>query len=213
MPSAFPASYDALSNPIPDDPLASGTVPHATQHANLNDIVEAMQAKIGLGPVPGGPSTGPAVLRRTSLDHSDWGQIQTGDLADGAITGLKIGTGEITTTQILNGTILDADISGSAAIALTKLAHVGAGNVLKSTGSANVGGQVVNADIAAAAAIAYSKLALSGQITNADLAGGIVGTKLAGDTLTAAQIAANAVGSSELADGAIARYSQINNDI
>ena len=220
MPSAFPASFDNLTNPIPDDPLASGTVPHATQHTNLNDIVEAMQAKIGLGPVPGGPSTGPAVLRRTAPNMSDWGQVQSGDLADGAITGVKIGTGEITTTHILNGTIQDIDIAAAAAIALSKLAHVGAGNVLKSNGSANIGGQVVNADVAAAAGIILSKIAggaagliksngsvlTSGnQLAAVDVPNGLItGTMIADATITNADIADGQVSSSKIQDRTIA---------
>ena len=204
MPSAFPASFDNLTNPIPDDPLASGTVPHATQHTNLNDIVEAMQGKIGLGPAPGGPGVAPGVLRRTAPNMSDWGLVQSGDLADGAITGVKIGTGEITTTQILNGTIQDVDIAAAAAIALSKLAHVGAGNVLKSNGSANVGGQVVNADVAAAAAIALSKIAggtaglikSNGSILTAG--NQLASSDIPNDLITGAHIAPGAISNSEL---------------
>ena len=90
MPSSFPTSFDALTNPLPDSPLASATVPHATQHTNLNDIIEAIQVKIGLGPAPGGPGASAAVLRRTATNSSGWGQVLTADIADAQISAIKI---------------------------------------------------------------------------------------------------------------------------
>lgn len=44
----YPASLDSFSNPVATDPMNSATVPHATQHANLNDAVEALEAKVGV---------------------------------------------------------------------------------------------------------------------------------------------------------------------
>ena len=44
----FPTSLDSFSNPVATDPMNSATVPHATQHANLNDAVEALEAKVGI---------------------------------------------------------------------------------------------------------------------------------------------------------------------
>lgn len=57
-------------------------------------------------------------------------------------------------TQIIDGTILNAQIGASAGIVYSKL---------------NLTGGIVNADINASAAIAYSKLALTGSIVNADV--------------------------------------------
>lgn len=70
---------------------------------------------------------------------------------------------------IKSGTIIDADINSSAAIAYSKLALVGS---------------VVNADISSSAAIAYSKLSLTGAIVNADInaSAAITRTKLAAGT-------------------------------
>jgi hypothetical protein len=39
---------DTLTNPTPTDPLNSPSVPHAAQHANANDAIEALQAKVGI---------------------------------------------------------------------------------------------------------------------------------------------------------------------
>ena len=59
MTTNFPTSVDAFTNPSATDAMDSVTVPHATQHANLNDAVEALQAKVGVD--------GSAVT--TSLDY------------------------------------------------------------------------------------------------------------------------------------------------
>lgn len=48
MASTFPTSLDNLVNPTVSDYLNSTTVPHATQHATLNDAVEALEAKVGV---------------------------------------------------------------------------------------------------------------------------------------------------------------------
>lgn len=45
MATNFPTSLDALTNPTSSDSLASPS--HSSQHANVNDAVEALQAKVG----------------------------------------------------------------------------------------------------------------------------------------------------------------------
>jgi hypothetical protein len=66
----------------------------------------------------------------------------------------------------LSNSIVDADVSSTAAIAYSKLA---------------LAGSIVDADVSATAAIAYSKLALTGSVVDADISAsaGIVDTKLA----------------------------------
>jgi hypothetical protein len=48
MASTYPTSLDSLTNPTVSDYLNSTTVPHATQHSDLNDAVENLQAKVGI---------------------------------------------------------------------------------------------------------------------------------------------------------------------
>lgn len=48
MATDFPAALDNFTNPSGTDQLGSSTVPHATQHGNLNDAVEALEAKVGI---------------------------------------------------------------------------------------------------------------------------------------------------------------------
>ncbi len=107
-------------------------------------------------------------------------------------------TGTVTNTMLagsiaygklsLTGTIVNADVSTSAAIAYSKLNLAGTiTNADVSTTAAiaysklNLAGTIVNADVNASAAIAYSKLALSNSITNSDInaSAAIVDSKLA----------------------------------
>jgi hypothetical protein len=46
MATNFPTSLDALTNPQGTDSVAA--VPHAAQHANANDAIEALQARVGV---------------------------------------------------------------------------------------------------------------------------------------------------------------------
>lgn len=109
-----------------------------------------------------------------------------------AVTGTAVTTGDtgtVTSTMILDGTIANADISTSAAIAISKLAAGTAGQVIlaNATGVATyvtpsgdvswdssgnvqiVANTIVNADINSAAAIVYSKLSLANTIVNTDI--------------------------------------------
>ena len=45
MATSFPTSLDTLTNPTSSDSLSSPS--HSSQHANVNDAVEALQAKVG----------------------------------------------------------------------------------------------------------------------------------------------------------------------
>jgi hypothetical protein len=46
--TTWPSSPDALANPLTTDPMTAAAVPHATQHANINDILEALEAQLGI---------------------------------------------------------------------------------------------------------------------------------------------------------------------
>jgi hypothetical protein len=50
MSTQYPNALDNFINPSPTDTLNSGLVPHAQQHANLNDAMEAIQTVLGLNP-------------------------------------------------------------------------------------------------------------------------------------------------------------------
>ncbi len=95
MASSYPSSADALSNPASGDALSTG---HAAQHANANDAIEAIEATLGLNP-QGGSATVKA--RLDVIEAADW----------------------VTSTRILDGTIVNGDISASAAIDPSKVAQ------------------------------------------------------------------------------------------
>ena len=59
MSTNFPSALDTFTNPNGSDSLNAAAVPHAEQHANANDAIEALQAKVGVN--------GSAVA--TSLDY------------------------------------------------------------------------------------------------------------------------------------------------
>jgi hypothetical protein len=50
MSTQYPNSLDNFINPTATDTLNSSTVPHADQHSNLNDAVEAVQTVLGINP-------------------------------------------------------------------------------------------------------------------------------------------------------------------
>ena len=50
MTTQYPGGIDDFANPTAGDPLDSTTVPHATQHANINDAVEAVERELGTNP-------------------------------------------------------------------------------------------------------------------------------------------------------------------
>jgi len=47
MPTSYPSNIDNFSNPTATDTLDSATVPHASQHTNINDAVEAIETALG----------------------------------------------------------------------------------------------------------------------------------------------------------------------
>lgn len=49
--SAYPTGYDAFTNPAGSDPLnTAGAKLHSTQHGQVNDAIEAIEAELGLSP-------------------------------------------------------------------------------------------------------------------------------------------------------------------
>jgi len=77
----------------------------------------------------------------------------------------QVTTGVIASDEILNDSIVNADVNSAAGIAYTKL---------------NVNDSIVNADVKTTAAIVYSKLSLADSVVNADIktTAAIASTKL-----------------------------------
>jgi hypothetical protein len=100
MATNFPASLDTLTNPTSSDSLSSPS--HSAQHANVNDAVEALQAKVG--------ADSSAVT--SSLDYKV-AQLES-DVA-GLVTGKILQVVSTTKTDTFSASLAegaDADVTG-----------------------------------------------------------------------------------------------------
>jgi hypothetical protein len=112
------------------------------------------------------------------------------------VTGTVITTGDsgtITSAMIASGTIVNADINASAAIALSKLATGALPTGITIASGNIVDGSIVNADINASAAIADTKLgtiATAGKIADSALPA-TISSNITGNAATATNLSSN----------------------
>lgn len=149
--------------------------------------------------------TDPTLNRTITFPDRTGTVVTSGDT--GTVTNTML-AGSIAYSKLsITGSVVNADISNSAAIAYSKLNL--AGNIINADISPtaaiaysklNVAGSIVNADIAAGAAIAYSKLSLSNSISNADISASaaIADSKLA-TISTAGKVSGDAITSGTIA--------------
>lgn len=115
MATNFPTSLDALTNPQGTDSVAA--VPHAAQHANANDAIEALQARVGVtgSAIATSLTNRIAVLEGQSVDTETIQDIVGGMVSGNTETDLTVtyddGTGKlnfaaganlVTTTSLTN---------------------------------------------------------------------------------------------------------------
>jgi len=92
----FPTSLDTLTNPASGNTLDNPS--HSVQHSDANDILEALEAKVGIGTSTAGSATaGHALVASTG----------------GTTTWTTIGTAGITSGTATNGQVLTANGSGA----------------------------------------------------------------------------------------------------
>lgn len=96
MAITYPTTLDALTNPVSTDLTNSVTVPHATQHADLNDAVEAIEAELGTLP-KGSSATVKARLELADLRNTGYTTVATA-------AGTTTLTASSTHTQFMTGT-------------------------------------------------------------------------------------------------------------
>ena len=70
MAISFPTSLDNFTNPSSGNTLDSPS--HSLQHSDINDAVEALEAKLGIGASPAGSATSGDVLTISSAGSSAW---------------------------------------------------------------------------------------------------------------------------------------------
>ena len=167
----------------------------------------------------------PGTLDVTNAATFDSTVAVAGALTKGGSNVVTVGdTGTVTSIMLLDGTIVDADINASAAIAYSKLATLTSGNIVLGnsanvatstavTGDVTIGdtgvtaissGVIVDADINASAAIAYSKLAAltSGNIVLGSSASVATSTPITGD-VTISNTGVTAIAAGVIADADI----------
>jgi hypothetical protein len=96
----YPGSLDAISNPDPTTGLAA--LSHAAQHTLVNDIIEAIEAKLGIGAAS--PAAG-TVLKGGAGGSTLFGQIGTAEIANNAITSSQIADNTIVNGDLANGAV------------------------------------------------------------------------------------------------------------
>lgn len=162
-----------------------------------DDLVKVAPVFVGTSAPNASPASGGASGNSVG---EQWLDTTGGDYVVKVYDGTAWRSPVITSSLIKDGTIVDADINASAAIALTKL---GAG-ALPSTVTVNsdniTNGSIVNADISSSAAIALAKLETgalpSGITVNSD--------NIVDDSIVDADINASAaIALSKLATGAL----------
>jgi hypothetical protein len=75
MATNFPTSLDNFINPTTSNTLDSPS--HSGQHSDLNDAIEAVEAKLGIGSSPAGSATANQVLMQTTGGTTTWSNITT----------------------------------------------------------------------------------------------------------------------------------------
>jgi hypothetical protein len=70
MAISFPSSLDNFTNPTDTDPMSNPS--HPLQHSDLNDAVEALEAKLGVGASPAGSATTNQVLTASTGGTTTW---------------------------------------------------------------------------------------------------------------------------------------------
>jgi hypothetical protein len=103
MASDFPASLDAFPDPLVNSPLNSPS--HAVLHQDVNDAVEKIEVKLGVGVSPASGASAGAVLMADGAGSTQWASI-TAD--------------EIDSTGVLAQRVLAADGAGGAAWVLNE---------------------------------------------------------------------------------------------
>jgi hypothetical protein len=114
----YPSSLDTFTNPTSSDSLNSPS--HSDQHANANDAIEALEAKLGIGASPAGSAVAGSVLVASSGGTSTWTTVGTAGInATGGSAGYVLTSANGTaSTWSPSGVVVPVVSAGTAAYTL-----------------------------------------------------------------------------------------------
>jgi hypothetical protein len=87
----FPTSLDNFTNPVSGNTLDSPS--HSLQHSDINDAVEAMQRKVGVGTAVAGSASAGQVLTISAAGTSTWSTPSASGLTQVVPTSVAVGSG------------------------------------------------------------------------------------------------------------------------
>ena len=87
----FPTSLDNFTNPSSGNTLDSPS--HSLQHSDINDAVEALERKVGLGTAVAGSASAGQVLTISAAGTSTWSTPTPGGLVQIVPTSVAVGAG------------------------------------------------------------------------------------------------------------------------
>jgi hypothetical protein len=162
--------------------LAAGAVNSAALGAGA-----VTAGKIAAGTIVNADVSGTAAIAYSKLNLGS--SLVSGDFSAGAVNTAALGANSVTAAKIAAATITNTEVSGTAAIAYSKLnlgsslvsGDFSAGAVNTAALGANAvtaakiaAGTITNSEISGTAAVAYSKLNLTGALSSTDFAAGSV---------------------------------------
>jgi hypothetical protein len=176
--SNFPTSLDNFTNPSSGNTLDSPS--HSLQHSDINDAVEALEAKLGIGVSPAGSATSGQVLTISAAGTSTWSTPTPGGLVlintTSFSTSSAVSLPNNTFTSTYNGYFFTFNIVGSTALNITgKLRSGGVDNSSTIYGQTSWSGSSSVAASGVASATSWSAL---GQAYDADMKRNIVSMTL-----------------------------------
>lgn len=153
MTTAFPTALDALSNPTGVQNLDNPD--HASQHANINDAMEAVQAKVGISAST--PTSG-NLLIGTGVGSSAWTKAAPSGTIVGTTDTQTLTNKTLTSPTINTGTINNPTLNTNTVSEFTAANGVAVDGLNIKDGKLNTNNSVVTSNITNGA-VTYSKVA------------------------------------------------------
>lgn len=229
MSTNFPTSLDTLTNPSGANNLSSPD--HASQHADANDAIEAIEAKLGTGASNQAPASS-RFLVGTGSGTSDWSKVvpsgtvvgtsDTQTLTNKTLTSPTINGGTITSVTLTTPTISNPTLTVDTISEFTSANGVTIDGLSIKDSKLNTNDSVVTSNITDSAvttvkindlAVTTAKINDLGVTTakiNTDavttakiLDANVTNGKLATDAVTNAKVANDAINTAEIVNAAV----------